>query len=163
MENFCQVGKHEIKEGYEVCRDVDRHGNLRYDLTLLSPSSQTAGHYHIDDEPEIYEVISGKAQFLTQDRETKNAYSIEAQEKDKIVFPPNYSMRTINTSKEKELLISNWVDDKVKNDYNAFKNLQEPIRLKPKQLPKELENLEFLNSPEKYSDVLTIENLYERI
>lgn len=163
MENFCERGKLEVKEGYEVCRDVERHGELRYDLTLLYPSSQTLGHCHFGNEPELYEVLSGQANFLTQNREAKKTYIIEAKEKDKIVFPPGHSMRTINPSGEKELLISNWINDKVKNDYNAFKNLQEPIRLKPKQLPSELKDLEFLSNPEKYAEILTIENLYERI
>lgn len=163
MENFCEKGKLEKKDGYDVCRGADAKNGLRYDFTLLYPSSQTAGHYHSGGEPEIYEVLAGEARFLMQDRNAEKTYLIEAQEKDKIVFPPNYSMRTINPSKENELLISNWVSDKIKNDYNAFKNMQEPIKLKPKKLPQELENLDFLNNPEKYSDILTIENLYEKV
>ncbi|MBI4692009.1 MAG: hypothetical protein HY773_00995 [Candidatus Terrybacteria bacterium] len=163
MENFCQRGKLEIKNDYEVCRGVDAKNGLRYDLTLLRPSSQTAGHYHFGIEPELYEVQSGRAQFLIQSRDAQKTYLIETEEKERVVIPPDFSMRTINPSKEKELLISNWVSDKIKNDYNAFKNLQEPIKLRPKKLPQELENLEFLNNPEKYANILTIENLYERI
>ena len=163
MENFCAKGKLEHKNGYDVCRDVNRQGGLRYDLTLLFPGRQTAGHYHIGNEPEIYEVQSGEAQFLTQNPDASKTYIIEAKEKDKIVFPPGFSMRTITPSGDKELIISNWISDEVKNNYDAFKNLQEPIKLKPKQVPKELENLEFLTKPEQYSDLLTIERLYERI
>jgi len=163
MENFCKIGKPEKKDGYDVCRGVDEKNGLRYDLTLLYPSSQTAGHYHFGNEPEIYEVMSGQASFLTQDRNAEKTYLIEAREKDKVVFPPNYSMRTINPSKENELLILNWVSNKVKNDYDAFKNIQEPIKLKSKKLPAELENFDFLINPEKYGKLLTIENLYERI
>lgn len=170
MENFCQRGKIEHKDGYDVCRGEDWRGNLRYDLTRIFPGNQTLGHYHFGDEPELYEVRSGQALFLTQDREAKKTYIIEAKEKDKIVFPPGYSMRTINPSKDKDLMISNWISDKTTNDYNAFKNLQESrlagqesIKLKPKKLPKELENLDFLNNPEKYKNILTIENLYELI
>ena len=163
MENFCKNGKLEHKNGYDVCRAVDERDGLRYDLTLLHPYAQTSGHYHLGAEPELYEVQSGQALFLTQDREAKKTYIIEAEEKEKVVFPPGYSMRTINPSNEKELAISNWIDNKVKNDYNAFKNLQEPIKLKPKKLPKELESLDFLKNPKKYSHLLTIENLYERI
>ncbi len=165
MENFCKRGKIEYKDGYDVCRGATQRalpgGQLRYDLTLLYPSKQTAGHYHFGDEPELYEVQSGQALFLTQDREAKKTYIIEAEERDKIIFPPGYSMRTINPSKNKELMISNWISDKTTNEYNAFKNLQEPIKLKPKKLPKELENLDFLNNPEKYKNILTIDNLYE--
>jgi len=166
MENFCQKGKIEIKNGYEVCRGADAKNGLRYDLTLLYPSSQTAGHYHMGNEPEIYEVISGQALFLTQDRKEEKTYLIKAEEKNKVIIPPNYSMRTINPSKKTELLISNWISNKTINDYNAFKSYQagqEPIKLKPKKLPSELENLDFLNNPEKYAKLLTIENLYERV
>lgn len=167
MENFCKIGKLEIKEGYNVCRGEDWKaspaGELRYDLTLLYPGKQTAGHYHTPEFPELFEVLSGNASFLTQSRDAQKTYLINAKEKEKIVILPEFSIRTINPSNEKDLIVSNWIDDKVKNDYLAFKNLQEPIKLKPKELPKELENLDFLNNPEKYSQLLTIENLYERI
>ena len=162
MENFCERGKLEKKGEYDVCRGVDAKNGLRYDLTLLYPSAQTAGHYHAGPEPEVYEVMSGEANFLMQDRKAEKTYLVEAQEKDKVVFPPNYSMRTINPSKEKELIISNWVSEKVKNDYIAFKNIGDPIKLKPKKLPIELENFDFLNNPGKYEKILTIENLYDK-
>lgn len=162
MENFCENGKLEKKNGYDVCRGVGQKGELRYDLTLLYPSAQTSGHYHFGNEPELYEVQSGQASFLIQSRDVQETYLIVAKEKEKIVVVPGFSMRTINSSVSDNLIISNWVNDKVKNDYNAFKNLQEPIKLKPKKLPKELEDLDFLINPEKYKDILTIENLYDR-
>lgn len=163
MENFCEKGKLEKKDGYEVCRGVERRSKLRYDLTLLPPLSQTAGHYHMPKLPELFGVLSGNALFLTQSSDAKKTYLISAEEKEKIIILPDFSIRTINPSKDEELIIFNWINDKAKNNYNAFKNLQEPIKLKPKKLPTELENLDFLNNPEKYSDILTIENLYDRI
>jgi oxalate decarboxylase/phosphoglucose isomerase-like protein (cupin superfamily) len=163
MENFCQRGKIEHKDGYDVCRGVEWQSDLRYDLTLLYPDRQTAGHYHTSGFPELFEVLSGNALFLTQNSGAPKTYLISAKEKEKIVILPEFSIRTINPSKDKELMISNWISDKTTNDYNAFKNLQEPIKLKPKKLPKELENLDFLNNPEKYKNILTIENLYEQI
>ncbi len=163
MENFCKIGIIEHKDGYDVCRYVKRQGPLRYDLTLLFPGRQTAGHRHFNNEPEFYEVLSGGAQFLTQNKDGAETYLIEAHENDKIVFPPGFSMKTINPSADKDLLVSNWISDKTKNDYSAFKNVPEPIKLKPKKLPPELENLEFLTDPEKYKDILTIENLFEKI
>ncbi len=162
MENFCQKGKIEHKEGYDVCRGEDRRGELRYDLTRIFPGNQTFGHYHFGNEPELYEVLSGQALFLIQSAATKEAYLIEAKEKEKIIIPPGFSMTTINPSPDNELIVSNWVDDKVKNNYEAFKTMPEPIKLKPKKLPPELVSLEFLSNPEKYSEVLTIENLYAR-
>ena len=163
MENFCENGKLEHKNGYDVCRAVDERDGLRYDLTLLRPSAQTSGHYHLGAEPELYEVQSGQALFLIQSHNVQETYLIEAKEKEKVIIVPGFSMRTINPATENELIISNWVANKVKNDYNAFKNLQEPIKLKPKPLPAELENLDFLKNPKKYSHLLTIENLYERV
>lgn len=162
MENFCKIGKLEKKEGYDVCRGEKRQGELRYDLTKILPRSHTLGHFHFGNEPELYEVISGKAGFLIQDRKEQNTYLIKAKEKEKVVIPPNFSMRTINMSNSKELIISNWINEKVKNDYNAFKNIQEPTELRPKKFPKELENLDFLTHPEKYKKFLTIENLYKK-
>ncbi|MCX6731403.1 MAG: hypothetical protein NTX55_00195 [Candidatus Parcubacteria bacterium] len=108
MENFCQIGKLEHKDGYDVCRGENRQGELRFDLTKIFPSCQTAGHYHFGDEPELYEVISGEAEFLTQNRDATQTYIIGAKEKDKIIFPPGFSMRTINPSGNKELIVSNW-------------------------------------------------------
>ncbi len=163
MENFCERGKLEKKDGYDVCRGVKWQGDLRYDLTLLYPGKQTAGHYHTSGFPELYEVLSGNALFLTQSSGTQKTYSISAKEKEKVVILPEFSIRTVNPSKDKELMISNWISCKTTNDYNAFKNMQEPIKLKPKKLPRELENLDFLIHPEKYKDILTIENLYEKI
>lgn len=163
MENFCKNGKLEVKNGYEVCREEDRRGELRYDLTKLFPGRQTAGHYHFGGEPELYEVQSGQAVFLTQSRNGEKTYAIEAKKGEKVVILPYFSMRTINPSKGDDLVISNWVNDKVKNDYNAFSSVPEAIKLRPNDLPQELENLEFLSSPEKYQEFLTIEKLYERI
>lgn len=167
MENFCQRGKLERKDGYDVCRgekwQTSPAGELRYDLTLLYPSKQTAGHYHTSGFPELFEVLSGNALFLTQNSDAQKTYLISAKEKEKVIILPEFSIKTINPSKDKKLMISNWISDKTTNDYNAFKNLQEPIKLKPKKLPKELENLDFLNNPEKYKNILTMENLYEQI
>jgi len=167
MENFCPIGKLEKKDGYDVCRDIKRQGSpageLRYDLTLLFPNRYTIGHYHTPGFAELFEVISGKANFLTQSRDAEKTYLIEAEEKEKIIVLPDFSIRTINPSPDKELIVSNWIDDNVKNIYNAFQNIPEPIKLKPKPLPEELENLEFLSQPEKYKEFLTIEKLYEKI
>lgn len=161
MESFCKIGKLEHKDGYDVCRSIKRDGELRYDLTLIYPGRQTAGHYHRPEFPELFEVLSGQAKFLMQKGE--ETYAVEAKEKEKIIVPPDFSIRTINPSLENNLVVSNWIDDNVKNDYNAFEKIPEPVKLKPKQLPQELENLEFLTNPEKFKQFLTIERLYDRI
>ncbi len=163
MVNFCEKGKLEHKDGYDVCRGEKRQGELRYDLTKIFPGRQTLGHYHLGNEPEFYEVHFGQAEFLMQNRSGKKTYLVKARGKEKIVILPGFSMRTINPSSDNELIISNWVNDKVKNDYNAFKKIQKPKKLKPKKLPEELENLDFLNNPEKYKNTLTIKKLYRKI
>lgn len=163
MENFCTSGKLEHKEGYDVCRSVDERGELRYDLTKIFPEQFTYGHYHFNNEPELCEVQSGQALFLIQSRDARKTYLVEAGEKEKVIIVPGFSMRTINPSTKINLIISNWVNNNVHNDYNAFKTIPEPIKLKPKPLPAELENLDFLINPSKYSNLLTINNLYEKI
>ncbi len=193
MENFCQKGKLEIKNGYDVCRGenwkASPAGELRYDLTKISPLTQTFGHYHTKGQVELFEVVSGQAMFFMQSFKErpdsiKEAYAAETAEKEKIIVPPNFSITTINPQKDKELIVSNWINDNVKNEYEYFEKLQgncyrltekgfeknenykevpELILLRPKKLPKELENLDFLNNPEKYKNILTIENLYEKI
>ncbi len=165
MENFCQKGKLEKKQGYEVCRDIKRRaspaGELRYDLTKILPSRHTLGHYHMPNFPELFEVLSGRATFLTQGK--GQTYAIEAKKKEKVIILPKFSIRTINASANSILIISNWIDDRAKNNYNAFKKIQKPIKLKPKKLPAILKNLDFLSNPKKYKKILTIKNLYTKI
>ncbi len=155
---ICKKGKLEKKLGYDVCRGEKRQGALRYDLTKILPGRQTLGHCHIPNLPELFEVLSGKAIFLTQ--KNKKIYAVEAKKNEKVVILPEFSIRTINASDSKILIISNWINKRAKNDYNAFKNIPKPIKVKPKKLPKELENLDFLSNPGKYKKFLTVEKLY---
>ncbi len=102
---------------------------------------------------------------------------------------PNFGFTNINRDKSKNLLFSNWVDVNVENQYDFikkyngfcyrllkgadgnitfeknenYKKIPKLVKLKPKDLPKELEDLDFLSNPEKYSEFLTIKNLYEKI
>jgi oxalate decarboxylase/phosphoglucose isomerase-like protein (cupin superfamily) len=161
MENFCQIGKLEKKHGYLVCRGKKWRGKLRYDLTKLMPGRHTLGHYHQPKFPELFEVLSGQAIFLTQKKE--KTYAVKAKKREKVVILPGFSIRTINVSKKNILIVSNWIDKRVKNNYNAFKKIPKPVNLKPKKFPKELKNLNFLSQPKKYKKFLTIKNLYEKI
>ncbi|MFH0803649.1 MAG: glucose-6-phosphate isomerase family protein [Candidatus Tagabacteria bacterium] len=189
MENFCQIGKLEKKHGYDVCRGEKRRGDLRYDLTLLYPKTSTFGHFHTKGHAELFEVLSGQAMFFMQrhgklPKFVKEAYLVEAKKNEKIIVLPNFSITTINPKKNKKLIVSNWINNKVKNDYSIFKKLKGPcykkagkefeknknykkipnlIRLRPKKLPAKLKNLNFLNNPKKYKKILTIKNLYTKI
>lgn len=158
MAKFCEKGKLEKKHGYYVCRGEKWQGKLRYDLTKILPRSHTLGHYHTPKLPELFEVLSGQAIFLIQKNE--KTYAIEAKKNEKVVILPDFGIRTVNPSDSDILIISNWINDKVKNDYNTFKDVSEAIKLRPKKFPKELENLDFLTYPEKYKKILTIENCY---
>ncbi|MFH1956348.1 MAG: glucose-6-phosphate isomerase family protein [Patescibacteria group bacterium] len=199
MENFCTSGKLEHKEGYDVCRNVDERGELRYDLTLIYPTShkilpRTFGHYHTIGYVELFEVINGKTFIIMQKEGVKpdiieEIYIIESGEGEKIVILQNFGFCNINPQEKEELLISNWISKSVENIYQDIKDLDgfcylakrdgngkvffeknknykqipELVRLKPKSLPIELENLDFLINPSKYSNLLTVNNLYEKI
>ncbi len=119
----------------------------------------------------------------------EEAYLIEAGAGDKFVILPDFGFTNINQDKSKNLLFSNWVGVKVENQYDFikryngfcyrairddngnitfeknenYKKIPKLVKLKPKDLPKELEDLDFLSNPEKYSEFLTIKNLYEKI
>jgi glucose-6-phosphate isomerase len=192
------------KIAYDVCRGENKKnspdGEIQYDLTKIYPGTingelyKTAGHYHSGGYAELFEVIEGELVTLLQadgdaEGEIAEAYAVKAQPGDKVIIPPNYGFCSINSSLEKELIISNWIDTKAQNKYEnieknrglcyyvinteteknspiknpAYKKVPELVWLKPKALPQELENLEFLNSPQKYTKLLTIEALYEKI
>ena len=184
---------------YEVCRGEEKKGDLRRDLTLIHPRllgwelAKTFGHYHRNNEAEMYEVVSGQALFLIQRYEgnpliIKEIYLVEAGRGEKAVILPGFGMTTINAGDE-DLLVGNWIKNDVQNDYELFQKaggaayyclrgkdnqltpvknghyqqIPELVRLKPKNLPRELENLEFLINPTNYQKFLTSENLYNKI
>lgn len=215
MKNFCERKQKEVRWArelkpvlyqeiqedfivYEVCRGEKETEFLRYDLTLIHPRAlnqelpKTFGHYHLQNEPELYEVIEGEALFLFQKFQNnpffiEEVYLVEAKEKDQIVVLPGWGMTSYNPS-TKEVLIGNWVKKTTVNDYQSFQKTRgasyyllkkengwealknpfyqqvpELIFLKPKKLPEELANLEFLNQPSEYSAFLTLERLYFKI
>ncbi|OGD25622.1 hypothetical protein A2819_02640 [Candidatus Azambacteria bacterium RIFCSPHIGHO2_01_FULL_40_24] len=99
--------------------------NLRYDLTLL-PSGiigdefvKTAGHYHKNPYPEIYEVLLGRAYFLIQSESI--VYLAEAGPGEKFIIPPSFGHNTINVFNE-PLLMTNLVSEKAEYDYEPYKN-----------------------------------------
>jgi oxalate decarboxylase/phosphoglucose isomerase-like protein (cupin superfamily) len=211
MENFCRIGKLERKSvdgisEYDVCRGEKQKGNLRYDLTLIYPKRlgrpacagrelpRTFGHYHAKGQVELFEIISGRTLFFMQRYENnpriiKEAYLVEADEKEKVIILPDFSVTSMNPQKKKISLTSNWINIKVKNDYKFFENLKgncyyivedknknitfkkngkyqkipKLILLKPKKLSAELRNLDFLNNPKKYKKFLTVKNCYKKI
>lgn len=200
MEIFCQNGKLEQKDGYEVCRAVDQKGDLRYDLTKIHPQKgegelpRTAGHYHTKGFAELFEVLSGKSNIIMQTPGEapdiiEEVYLIKVEENEKAIILPDFGFTNINPDPEKELLLSNWISINVENKYEFIKKYNgfcyyatrdtrgniifeknenyrdapKLIKLRPKEFPRELENLDFLIHPEKYKNILTVKNLYDRI
>lgn len=98
--------------------------NLRYDLTLMQAGTidgefvKTAGHYHKKPCPEVYEVLSGRAYFLTQSE--SGVYLAEAGPGEKFLIPPSFGHNTINVFNE-PLLLANWVSEKATYDYEPYK------------------------------------------
>ncbi|HDO23838.1 MAG TPA: hypothetical protein ENG99_01325 [bacterium] len=199
MENFCKKGKLENKNGYDVCRAVDWRGSLRYDFTLLYAKDsagelpRTFGHYHTKGFAELFGVIKGETMALMQKhgREPnaiEEVYLIEAATGENLVILPNFGFTNINPDASQDLLLSNWIDNNVENQYGfikkydgfcyrairdsggniifeknkEYKKIPKLVKIKPRVIPKELRNMDFLNNPDKYSELLTIKNLYEK-
>ncbi|HOX21749.1 MAG TPA: glucose-6-phosphate isomerase family protein [Candidatus Paceibacterota bacterium] len=149
MENFCSQGQREVKRAselkavlsdknfpddfvvYEVCRAEKRKGDLRYDLTLIQRKllgrelPKTFGHYHLHQEPELYEILSGSVNFLIQRYEVdpliiSEAYLIEAQKGDRVIIPFGFGMVSINSNINEEALIGNWINNSTVNSYDFF-------------------------------------------
>lgn len=109
--------------------------NLRYDITVIPPRMlgsefvKTAGHYHPKVAgtdmtfPEIYEVLSGEAQYLLQKQEDDQILDvilIKAEIGDKVIIPPGYGHLTINAS-NKVLKMANWVARDFESIYAPIK------------------------------------------
>jgi glucose-6-phosphate isomerase, archaeal len=122
-------------------KDVFVKNKMRYDITVLPPAFvgdefvKTLGHYHpyISGSKlsytEVYEVISGRANYLLQrvddiskdsgDVVVEDVVVVEAVAGDKVVIPPNYGHITINPG-DKPLVMSNITDSTFKSVYGSF-------------------------------------------
>jgi len=119
----------------------------------------------------------------------EEVYLIEAEKNEKAVIPPGFGHVSINPE-NKKLIMGNWIGTGFEYDYQTYENLRgacyylleskdsksinfeknsyyekvpDLIKVKPKKFPKELENLEFLIKPEKYSSLLTVEKCFIKI
>lgn len=99
---------------------------LRYDITVISPMhlgkefDKTIGHYH--NCPEIYEVLSGKAIFLFQEKSEspKKVFLVKVKRGEKVFIPKGLEHITINPSKQ-PLVLANIIKDKIESHYGFFK------------------------------------------
>ncbi len=102
---------------------------LSYDITIILPKMlgtefpKTLGHYHSLSKtvsyPEIYEVLSGRAHFLLQDKKAEDVALVEACAGDIVIVPPDYGHVTINPGSE-ALVMSNLICINVKPDYESI-------------------------------------------
>lgn len=119
---------------YTVYRNLEIiNGKLRYDITVLPQKiigkefAKTFGHYHENASPELYEVLEGSVYFLLQrhlsdPKEIKDVYVIEAEAGEKAIIPSGFGHLAINIGKD-DLVLANWVGTG-NYDYNLFKDLR---------------------------------------
>lgn len=104
--------------------------SLRYDITRIPPLTlcgeyvKTKGHYHPNNPsgagyPEVYEVLSGEAHYILQDREIREVRLIFAREGEKVIVPPGFGHVTINAS-SRTLLMANLVSTRFSSDYSVY-------------------------------------------
>ncbi|HHE76500.1 MAG TPA: glucose-6-phosphate isomerase [Candidatus Parcubacteria bacterium] len=124
------------QELYYMYRGLRKRKGLRYDITIIPPKMlgkefvKTKGHYHIGNYGEIYIVLSGKAIYLMQKAISKSdfqkisdVFAIKAGKGDIVVIPAGYGHITINPSKNKKLVMANWVSEKCKSDYKPIEEM----------------------------------------
>jgi len=143
--------------------------------------------------PELYKVLEGRVWYLIQKPNEKNlkvieeVYLVEASKDEEIAIPSGFGHVSVNPENKKAKM-ANW-SAVFENDYQVYESLHgacyylleskdgsidiiknsyyemvpELIKVKPKKLPGELKNLEFLTKPEKYLNLITLENCFEKI
>jgi glucose-6-phosphate isomerase len=132
---------------YDMYRNVhvESHAELlesrqvRYDITVIYPIPlgqeypKTYGHYHPvppgrnASYPELYQVLSGRANYLIQRRDPEGlgldrAICIEAQQGDVVAMPPGYGHVTINPHPS-PLVMANWVASDFDSVYDDYEEL----------------------------------------
>lgn len=128
------------KELYFMYRDIYglkdgetiKQHKLRFDVTVIKPDKlgkelmKTAGHYHPNNYPELYEVVYGEALCLQQRpdendfRKVKEVIVVKAKQGQKIVCLPYFGHILINPG-NKPLITSNWVSSEFSSEYELYK------------------------------------------
>ncbi len=138
-----------IKEEQQKEYEIIKQNKLRCDVTLIPPLKignepiKTTGHYHpAMDDPyrndskavpginssftEVYVVLGGGAIYYLQkiDKEGNvvDAVQIHAKKGDIVPIPSTYGHITINPSKDKALVMMNWVSDEFTSTYGDILN-----------------------------------------
>lgn len=122
---------------YFIYRGIKKKNDLRYDITVIPAKklgqeyNKTLGHEHINNYPELYQVLQGEAIYLLQKMKKnkkgqiiiQDIYAIKAKKGQIAIIPPGYGHVTINPGKEK-LKMANWTSEKCQNDYRTFQKMQ---------------------------------------
>jgi glucose-6-phosphate isomerase, archaeal len=115
-------------------REWLRTMHLRYDVTVIPPASvcgecvKTKGHFHPDNSagigyPEIYEVISGSAEYLLQDRRQSDIVAVRVGKGEKVLIPPGYGHVTINPGND-TLVMANIVSTEFESEYLEYEQMR---------------------------------------
>jgi len=121
-------------DAYYMFRNIAEKNGIRYDITLIpqwdldTEYAKTYGHCHpVAEEklsyPEIYQVLSGEANFILQKEMKDGSFKVsvvQAKKGDVILMPPNYCHVSINPLKE-DLLLANLVSISFNSNYLLFK------------------------------------------
>ena len=129
---------------YTMYYDVHTEGSanilhaqgLRYDITVLLPNAlyvgelpKTAGHYHpvrqLSDGqrvhyPELYHVLFGKAGYVIQNADMREAHVFSATAGDLVKIPGNMGHITTNLMPHVPLVMANLVRDDITPDYTPL-------------------------------------------
>lgn len=108
---------------------LNKH-HLRYDITVIPPAIlcgeyvKTKGHYHPETSqgtgyPELYQVLSGRAYYLVQNKNLSNIAVIVADPGDAVLIPPDMGHVTINPGDE-ILIMANIVSTRFDSEYAVY-------------------------------------------
>lgn len=114
----------------EADREWLTANRIRFDYTVIPPMSvcgefaKTKGHYHPaapdgTGYPELYQVLSGRAEYLLQTRDAADVFVVRAGPGDAVLVPPGYGHVTINPA-DSELCMVNLVSEEFSSEYAAY-------------------------------------------
>lgn len=120
---------------YYMFRDVHKHGNLRYDVTVIPPRMfgdefvKTYGHYHPEAKPglsfpELYQILSGQAIFIMQSQRRDGSFDCiisKCAKGDVLLVPPNYGHVMVNPDPSSTLVSANIVSDSFSSEYEEYR------------------------------------------
>lgn len=111
-------------------REWMKANQIRFDYTVIPPMTvcgefaKTKGHYHPaapdgTGYPELYQVLSGQAEYLLQTRDAADVIVVRAGAGDAVLVPPGYGHVTINPA-DTELCMVNLVSEAFASEYDAY-------------------------------------------